>query len=496
MLTVNQLETWLWDAANILRGPVDAADFKSYIFPMLFFKRISDVYEEEYDQALEESGGDVEYALFAENHRFNIPVGCLWKDLREVTKDVGLAIQRIFRSIEKANAKTLYGIFGDVQWSNKEKLSDKLLKDLIEHFSQYNLSNANVEPDIAGQAYEYLIKKFADETNKKAGEFYTPRSIVKLMTMILDPNAGESVYGPSMRTGGMLLQAIHHVAAKGGDIRTLKLYGQEKNLTTSAIARMNLLLHGVEDFNIVREDTLRNPVFTNRDKLATFDCVIANPPFSLKNWGQDIWISDRWGRNEFGVPPANFGDFAWVEHMIKSMATSTGRLAVVVPNGVLFRKGESKIRENIVMSDKLEAVISLGENLFYGTTLAACIMVFKEKKEAYKKNRVLFVDASKIYKKQRAQNILQEEHISVIYKLYADYQDVEGIVKVVDFDEIQKHNFNLVVQMYVGKKTTEEILPISEAIEHVNDAFDTCKEANNLVKEKLMEMGLRYGLRK
>jgi type I restriction enzyme M protein len=257
----SQLENHLFEAANILRGPVDAADFKTYIFPLLFFKRISDVYDEEMATALEESGGDEEYAHFPEFHRFQIPKGCHWRNVRARTTNVGQAIQYALREIEKANQRTLYGIFGDAQWANKDRLSDPLLCDLIDHFSRLDLSNRAVPADVLGQAYEYLIKKFADATNKKAGEFYTPRSVVRLMINILDPQEGETIYDPACGTGGMLLEAVHHVRERGGNIRTLwgKLYGQEKNLTTSGIARINLYLHGVEDFAVVRDDTLRTP---------------------------------------------------------------------------------------------------------------------------------------------------------------------------------------------------------------------------------------------
>jgi len=291
------LESHLWESANILRGPVDAADFKTYIFPAFYFKRISDVYDEEVAAALEESEGDADYALFPEKHRFLIPEGCHWRDVRAKTTNVGAALQRALREIEKANPRTLYGIFGDAQWTNKERLSDELLRDLIEHFSRLPLSNAQAKSDVLGQAYEYLIKKFADSTNKKAGEFYTPRSVVRLMIDMLDPQAGETIYDPACGTGGMLLEAVNHVRESGGDIKALwgKLYVQEKNLTTSGIARINLFLHGVEDFEIMRGDTLRQPAFFEGDRLATFDCVIANPPFSLEHW--------RWGGSAGGTPP-------------------------------------------------------------------------------------------------------------------------------------------------------------------------------------------------
>jgi type I restriction enzyme M protein len=293
-ITLGTLSSHLWEAANILRGPVDAADFKTYIFPLLFFKRISDVYDEEFGVALEESGGDLDFAFFPENHRFQIPEECHWNEVRSRSANIGHALQKSMRSIEQANPDTLHGIFGDAQWSNKDRLSDSLLKDLIEHFSSLNLGNEHCRTDILGQSYEYLIKKFADLTNKKAGEFYTPRSVVALLVRILAPEEGETIYDPACGTGGMLVEALHHVKEHGGDEKLMlgKLYGQEKNLTTSSIARMNLFLHGAEDFHIERGDTLRQPAFYSGDSLATFDCVIANPPFSLDKWGDDVWMND------------------------------------------------------------------------------------------------------------------------------------------------------------------------------------------------------------
>jgi len=449
---LKELSAQLWESANILRGPVDAADFKTYIFPLLFFKRLSDVYDEETEEALELSGGDREYAMYPENHRFQIPDECHWQDVRSTTENVGRALQRALREIEKANPQSLYGIFGDAQWTNKERLSDALLKDLIEHFSRMPLGNKTVETDILGQAYEYLIKKFADATNRKAGEFYTPRAIIKLLVNILDPQEGETIYDPACGTGGMLLEAIHHVKEAEGNVRTLwgKLFGQEKNLTTSAIARMNLFLHGVEDFNIVRGDTLRNPGFYTGDSLASFDCVIANPPFSLKNWGDDAWQNDPYGRNFAGVPPAKSGDYAWVQHMISSLAPKSGRMAVVLPHGVLFRMAkEGKIRRKLIEMDILEAVIGLGPNLFYGAGIAACVLVFREKKLKARRNKILFVDASTTYKSGRAQNELLPEHVEQIYNWYTNFADVEGICRVVSIEEVRENDYNLNIARYV-----------------------------------------------
>lgn len=475
-ITLSQLEQYLSKAAWILKGPVDASDFKVYIFPLLFFKRISDVYDEEFQIALEESGGDTEYATLPEFHRFEIPEGCHWKDVRETTSNIGLAIEQALRGIEQANQAYLYGIFGDAQWSNKNKLSDRLLIDLIEHFSQYKLSNSTVDSDLLGQSYEYLIKHFADLTNKKAGEFYTPRSVVHLLGLILDPHEGETIYDPACGTGGMLLECVDHLKDNKEDYRTLKLFGQEKNLTSSSIARMNMFLHGIEDFQIVRGDTLRNPAF-EADGLKTFDCVIANPPFSLKEWGAENWANDPYGRNIAGVPPQGNGDMAWVQHMIKSM-NSTGRMTVVLPHGALFRKGaEGKIREALLKQDLLEAVIGLGPNIFYGTQLAACIMVFRQNKEAAKKSKVLFIDASEQVRVGRAQNYLEPAHVQQIYDWYKNFSDVENYVKVATLDDLKENDYNLNIPLYVEKIIEDNLPSVEEALVDLKAAWDASLQA-------------------
>jgi type I restriction enzyme M protein len=490
-LDIGSLESWLWEAANILRGPVDASDFKAYIFPLLFFKRISDVYDEEYNIALEESDGDSEYASFPEQHEFLIPEGCHWKDIRERTSNVGQALQYAFKKIEESNPDALYGIFGDVNWTNKERLSDSLLIDLIEHFSSYNLSKVNVEPDMLGQAYEYLIKKFADLTNRKAGEFYTPRGIVHLMGKILKPKEGESIYDPACGSGGMLLEAFQYVKSEGGDTRTLKLYGQEKNLTTSSIARINLFLHGIKDFKIAREDTLRYPAFLEGDSLAKFDVVIANPPFSLKNWGYDHWAHDPFGRNNYGTPPKSNGDYAWVEHMLSSIAPHIGRMCIILPHGALSRSGiEGKIRKEIINKDLLETVIGLGPNLFYGTGISASILIFKIKKEENKKNKVYFIDASDQFQKGRNQNVFLEEHANFIYKVYEDYGNIENVSRIVDISEIAKNEFNLNIPLYVKKSINNEEVDIKKLIAQFNVEYNNFLESEEKVKKLLKEVGI------
>ncbi|MCB1159180.1 MAG: SAM-dependent DNA methyltransferase [Leptospiraceae bacterium] len=489
-MTLSQLEQYLSKAAWILKGPVDASDFKVYIFPLLFFKRISDVYDEEFKQALKESEGDEEYASLPEFHRFEIPKNCHWEDVRKKTSNVGIAIQKALRGIEKANQEKLYGIFGDAAWTNKEKLPDTLLIDLIEHFSKYNLSNSSVEPDMLGRSYEYLIKHFADLVNKKAGEFYTPRSVVHLIGLIADVKEKETVYDPACGTGGMLLESVNHLKENKKDYRTLKLYGQEKNLTSSSIARMNMFLHGIEDFEIIRGDTLNEPKFFSADGLQTFDCVIANPPFSLKSWGAKSWLNDPYGRNMAGTPPDSNGDMAWVQHMISSMKPESGRMAIILPHGVLFRKAaEGKIRQALIEKDLLEAVIGLGANIFYGTQLAACVLIFKQKKEKKKQRKVLFIDASEKIRVGRAQNFLDPEHVNEIYKWYKDYKDVENYVKVVELSEIQENDYNLNIPLYVEKVIEDNLPSVEEALADLKQAWKESQKADDMLKKELQAFG-------
>ncbi|NKY53623.1 type I restriction-modification system subunit M [Nocardia vermiculata] len=493
-ISLSELEQYLGRAADLLRGSIDQADFKAYIFPLMFFKRISDVYLEEFDEALAESGGDHEFAAFAENHRFSLPDGSLWDDVRAHTANIGNALQTAFREIEKANPETLYGIFGSANWTNKDKLPDRKLADLIEHFSTKTLSNAAVAPDVFGNAYEYLIKRFADQSNKKAGEYYTPRSVVALLINILDPVEGETVYDPACGTGGMLIEVIEHVKAAGGSPKTLwgKLYGQEKVLTTSAIARMNLLLHGIEDFTIIREDTLREPGFFSGNHLAQFDCVVANPPFSLKNWGEGAWATDKWGRHELGgVPPKGYADWAWVQHMLTSADPHDGRVAVVLPQGALFRQGaEAKIRTHILDSDAVDAVIGLAPNLFYGTGLAACVLILRRGKTPEEQGRVLFINGESLFKRGRNQNTLEPEHARKLLEAYETYCDVDGFARVVELEEIATNGYNLNIPLYVTPADTDETVTLADALANLEAAQANAARTRAALEAELAKWGL------
>jgi len=495
-VTAQELKSALWDAANTLRGSaVDRTDWKGYILPLLFFKRISDVWDEETADA-RSIYGEVDPELFPEIHRFVVPEGCHWNDVREAAANVGSALLRAMQEIERTNPDTLYRVFGTADWGNKEKFTDELLKDLIEGFSEIQLGNKSVSTDILGDAYEYLIGKFADVTRRnKAGEFYTPRSVVRMMVEILDPQPGESIYDPACGTGGMLLGAIEHATSKGGDARTFygKIYGQEKNLTTAAIARMNLVLHGIEDFQIAREDTLRNPAFTDSSTggLATFDCVIANPPFSLKEWGRDLWENDPWARARFGVPPDSYGDYAFVQHMIASMAAvGNSRMAVVLPQGALFRKGaEGSIRQGLLAADMVEAVIGLAPNLFYGTPLAGCVVVLRRKKPPERQNKVLIIDASSLFRKGRAQNFLDYEHSDQIVEWVRAFHDIEDRAKVVTLEEIKKEGWTLNISRYVQPTVGQDIAPLAEALEYFKSALSEARLAEDHLRKVLVEGG-------
>ena len=347
-LSLPDLESYLWGAATILRGLVDAGDYKQYHLPAAVLQAPLGCVGRGIRASL---GGDRRFRSTPwtmANERFVIPTGAHWKDVRETPKNVGQAIQNALRTIEAANPDRLEGMFGDAPWTNKERLPDHTLKNLLEHFSQHTLSIANVPEDELGNAYEFLIKQFADDSGHTAQEFYTNRTVVHLMVQMLDPKPGERIYDPTCGTGGMLISALDQVKRSGGEYRTLRLYGQERNHMTASIARMNLALHGVEDFAIARGDTLERPAFIENDRLATFDVVLANPPYSIKQWNREAWSSDPWGRNFLGTPPQGRADYAFFQHILKSMDPKTGRCAILFPHGVLFRKEEAEMRQKLV----------------------------------------------------------------------------------------------------------------------------------------------------
>ncbi len=452
-LTQRNLESYLWGAATLLRGLVDASDYKQFIFPLLFFKRLSDVWDEDYQTALDDTD-DVEYATATANDRFVIPAGAHWKDVRVAPRDVGRALLSAFLGIEAANPERLQGVFGNANWTDKAQLPDSTLKNLIEHFSKQDLALVAVPEDELGNGYEYLIKKFADDSGHTAQEFYTNRTLVHLMAQMLEPQPGESIYDPTCGTGGMLISCLAEVKRRGGDIRTTGLFGQELITITAAIARMNLVIHGVDDFHIASGNTLTAPAFVQGDRLRTFDVVLANPPYSIKKWSRGAWEQDQWGRNFLGTPPQGRADYAFFQHILASMDPKTGRCAILFPHGVLFRNEEAEMRRKLVESDRVECVLGLGPGLFYNSPMEACVVICRSRKPSERKGRILFIDAVADIARERAQSFLGPKNQARILSAYHAFSDAPGFAAMASVTDVLAAGGNLSIARYVKRPTT------------------------------------------
>lgn len=457
-ITKPELEDYLWSSAKLLRSNIDAGAYKQYIFPLLFFKRICDVYDEETNNAFNLYGDDYKEFKEDEIHTFIVPRGYHWNDVRETASDVGLAIISAFRKIEKANQEKLTGVFGDAAWTNKNRLPDSLLKDLLEHFSTKTLSIENCPEDELGQGYEYLIKKFADDSGHTAQEFYTNRTVVHLMTEMLQPKSGESIYDPTCGSAGMLISAIAYLKRKGAEWRNVSAYGQEINALTSSIGKMNLFLHGVKDFKIVNDDTLSRPAFIENGKLKTFNVCLANPPYSISQWDRAAFESDKYGRNFLGVPPQSRADYAFIQHILKSLDSKTGRCAILLPHGILFRNEEKHIREQLIKSDLVECVLGIGKNLFYNSPMEACILICRTSKPANRKGKILFINAKNEVSRKGTFSFLEDKHIEKIVNAYNEFIDIDSFASVKTIGDIMKNEFSLSIPLYLKTdiKWTEE----------------------------------------
>jgi type I restriction enzyme M protein len=461
-LTLPQLEQFLWKSADILRGKIDSSDYKKYIFGLLFYKRISDVWDEEYKRVMEEYK-DETIARADYNHRFQVPQDCRWSVIEEQAENIGPKLNGIFDKLTNANSPKLDKIFDDLDFAHKDKFPNETTQRLINHFSQYNFGDTYINSDLLGDAYEYLIKQFAADAGKKGGEFYTPREVERVIIQILNPHKKDHIYDPTVGSGGFLLEAYHHLKDKEGEkiARTLYLYGQEINIGTFAIAKINMFLHGLDAADIQRGDTLANPQFLNPNgTLKTFDICVANPPYSISDWESEMF-KERYGRVEgYEIPPKSNADYAFVLHIIKSM-NSNGRAGIVLPHGVLFRSGvEGRIRQQILKHDLIEAVVALPSKLFYGTGIPAAIIIFNKNKAESHKNKVFIVDAEKDFSEGKNQNSLRVQDIAKIVKAYDSYKDVDGYARVVDLKEIEKNEYNLNVRRYIENDNKEENIDV------------------------------------
>jgi type I restriction enzyme M protein len=489
MLTLPDLERHLWGAADLLRGSIASGDFKHYIFGLLFYKRLCDVWAEEYEERLAEYD-DAALAADPEEHRFHIPAGCFWADVRKRSVDLGTALNIAFRAIEDANPR-LKGVFQDVDFANKERFPDRLLDALLQHFDKHRMRKADVDSRILGDAYEYLIAKFADDAGKKGGEFYTPKQVVRLMVELLRPEEGMTVYDPTAGSGGMLLEAVHYMERTGKNAKALTLYGQEKNLNTWAICKMSLFLHDIDDAFIERGDTLLDPRHLSGESvLRRFDLVIANPPFSLSPWGHEVWSKgDPFGRDTYGCPPKSYGDLAFVQHMVASL-TATGRMAVVVPHGVLFRGGEEgKVRKGLLEDDLIEAVVGLGPNLFYGAGIPAAVIFINRDKPADRKGKLLIVNGEKQLVEGKAQNTLSDANVTALADAVRGFADQELFCKVVTLAEVRENDHNLNLTRYVQTEAPPDTIDVKAEVAKLTELVAKRDAAEATMMGFLKELG-------
>lgn len=493
-LSQQELERHLWGAADILRGTVDAGDYKQYIFGLLFYKRLCDVWDEEFEALLAETG-DREEAADPDEHRFHIPKDHRWDTVRNHATQIGQRLNNALNAIEDANIR-LRGVFGDADFANQDRFSDALLEKLLTHFEKHRLRNADVPADMLGDAYLYLIKMFAEGAGKKGGEFYTPSQIVRLMVEIVEPRPGMSVYDPTCGSAGMLLEAVQYLKDRGEDARTLSLYGQEKNFATWGIAQINLFLHNVDDAFIAKGDTILSPKRYDPkarefvEGIGAYDRVLANPPFSEKVWGYEVWQNgDPFGRDAYGCPPKGYGDFAFVQHMLASLKDD-GMLAVVVPLGVLFRGGaEGRIREAMLAADVIEAVVGLAPNLFYGAGIPAAILVCRKAKPVERRGKVLIVNGDATFQPGKAQNFLTDDHVRTLAEAVHGFADIEKLARVVPVNEIATNGNNLNISRYVQTGADAETVDVAEEVAKLQDLIANRNEAEAVMFGHLKRLG-------
>lgn len=490
-MNLTQLKQFLWRSADILRGKIDSSDYKKYIFGLLFYKRISDVWDEEYKKVLEEFHNE-ELAKSDHNHRFQVPKDCRWEVVQKQAEGIGQKLNEIFDKLTNANSPKLDKIFDDLDFANKDKFPNETLQRLINHFSQHNFGDNYINSDLLGDAYEYLIEQFAADAGKKGGEFYTPREVERVIINILKPHEKDHIYDMAVGSGGFLLEAYHHLKNEAGEkkARSLYLYGQEINIGTYAIAKINMFLHGLDSADIVRGDTLADPKFLNPDgALKTFDICVANPPYSISEWEYEIFKHDKYGRVAgYEMPPAKKADYAFVLHMVKSM-NENGRAGIVLPHGVLFRSGaEGRIREQLIKNDLIEAIIALPAKLFYGTGIPAAIVIFNKNKPEAHKSKILIIDAEQDYEEGKNQNRLRKKDIEKIVSAFEGYRDIDKFARVIDAKELAENEYNLNVRRYVENGDDEVVVDVKAVWNELKEIEKEREVIDKKVEDYLKEL--------
>ena len=486
------LKSHLWKSADILRGHIDAADYKNYIFGLLFLKRISDVFEEEAERIVRETGNRKIALEDRDYHAFFVPEKVRWSRLQTITLNIGEAINKANDMLEEENPESLEGVLSAVDFNDKDRLPDHILAQLINHFSRIRLRNGDLEkPDILGDAYEYLIAQFASSAGKKGGEFYTPKEVVELLVEILDPQEGMRICDPACGSGGMLIQSVYHLKDNRQNAKNISLYGQEINVGTWAICKMNLLLHGLQSAQVKRGDTLRDPQLLDKGRLMQFDIVIANPPFSLKNWGYEKAQNDPFKRFRFGVPPKGYADYAFVQHMLASVKPM-GKAGIVLPHGALFRGGaEGKIRKGVLEEDLLEAIIGLPPKLFYGTGIPACLYILNRNKPRERRGKVFLLYGAKDFLEGKKQNKLRREDIKKIVNAYSDYREIPKYCRPISLNEIRENDFNLNITRYVDVSEEEEKIDIQKTINELKEMKKEYERIEETVMNHLKELNFK-----
>ncbi|KFL32955.1 type I restriction-modification system subunit M [Sulfurospirillum sp. SCADC] len=477
----------VWKACDTFRGTMDSSQYKDYILSMLFVKYLSDFYKEKLDQLHEKYNDDNERIQRAlQREKFVLDESCTFEYLlkHKEAPNLGEIINKALERIEEDNHEKLEGIFRNVDFNDRKVLGDtkernSILKHLLEDFSDSRLDlspSKLLGNDIIGDSYEYLIAHFASDAGKKGGEFFTPSEVSTLLAKLVQAKEGDRIYDPTCGSGSLLIKASQEVGSKN-----FAIYGQEKNGQTQALCRMNMYLHEINDAKIEWGDTIRNPLHIEENRLMKFDVVVANPPFSLDKWGADFAEHDSFKRfSDYSIPPASKGDYAFVLHMIKSL-NENGRMGVVLPHGVLFRgASEGRIREKLITENLLDAIIGLPANLFFGTSIPACILVFKKNRVT---NDILFIDASREFDKGKKQNNLNDAHMAKILEAYQARKEVDKYAHVATLAEIQENDYNLNIPRYVDtfeeevkvdiEATKKNIEMIEQELLHVKTKMDT-----------------------